>query len=221
MPRTPLPSPRWPRLSRKKLILLIVVGGLGTTLLMGALGLVIGVRALGHYFWPLDRLVVRAAPEQPLDFPHPVHMQAGIDCVFCHSTVIEQAAASIPALEQCYFCHKIIGQGRGDTTPLEGIQHLNALSGWDSSKLRFGENPTPINWVRVHRLPDHVQFLHEAHIEFFAERDNVSPSAVCATCHGDVGGMEKVYQERSLKMGDCVDCHREYNAPTDCATCHY
>ncbi|MDP6422199.1 MAG: cytochrome c3 family protein [SAR202 cluster bacterium] len=79
----------------------------------------------------------------------------------------------------------------------------------------------PIDWVRVHRQPDHVRFVHEAHISFFSEQDGVAPSGVCSTCHGDVGAMDVVKQVEPLKMSQCVDCHRDNGAPTDCTTCHY
>jgi hypothetical protein len=61
-------------------------------------------------------------------------------------------------------------------------------------------------------MPDHVRFTHEPHIQ---------AGVACATCHGDVGTMREVTQTRSLRMGDCVACHRENNAPTDCFKCHY
>jgi hypothetical protein len=78
-----------------------------------------------------------------------------------------------------------------------------------------------IDWVRVHRVPDHVHFVHEAHIRFFTAQDGVEASAVCSTCHGDVTATPKIRLNRDLKMGDCVDCHRDNGAPTDCTTCHY
>ena len=106
------------------------------------------------------------------------------------------------------FCHKQI-TGTSDKAKVE-IGKLRDIS--DSGQ--------PINWKRVHRLPDHVEFVHDAHIRYFSEKDGVSTSEVCSTCHGDVASMLKVKQVRALKMGDCVDCQREYSAPTDCTTCH-
>ena len=136
-------------------------------------------------------------PEQPINFPHTVHVQElGIDCTFCHRNVAKEAAASVPAVEQCMFCHKIAGKDKPE------IQKLAAA--WD--------NKQPINWKRVHRLPDHVQFVHEVHIQAGFE---------CTQCHGDVASMEKVRQDVILRMGDCVNCHRQYDGPTDCAVCHY
>ena len=97
--------------------------------------------------------------------------------------------------------------------------------------------PVPINWERVHRLPDHVRFVHEAHIRFFTNPETgptrisingekidqpLTVPQTCAICHGDVAAMEVVKPKRSqsLKMGTCLDCHRQNNAPTDCTVCH-
>jgi hypothetical protein len=154
------------------------------------------------------------APDQPIDYPHTTHAGSvengglGLDCTFCHRNVAEGAAATVPSVQQCMFCHKQI-TGTSDKAKVE-ISKLRELS----------ESGQPVNWKRVHRLPDHVEFVHDAHIRYFSEKNGVSTSEVCSTCHGDVGSMVKVKQVRALKMGDCVDCHREYSAPTDCTTCH-
>jgi hypothetical protein len=118
--------------------------------------------------------------------------------------VTEERAASIPAVALCMTCHKSVGDG------LPEVEKLRAIA----------DEGRAINWVRVHRVPDHVRFVHEAHIRFFSETDGVPASAVCSTCHGDIASMTKVEQVRPLKMGDCVDCHRDKDAPTDCTTCH-
>ena len=150
-------------------------------------------------------------PTQPIAFPHTVHVQqAGLDCQFCHRTVSTDEAAGVPAVQQCMFCH--------DFLRIDGTKSASPTAAAEIAKLRAyfhgadGEPPKPIDWVRVHRLPDHVQFLHYPHIQ---------AGFTCSTCHGDVGAMEKVQQVRNLKMRDCVDCHRQNNAPTDCTTCHY
>ena len=99
----------------------------------------------------------------------------------------------------------------------------------------------PINWERVHRVPDHVRFVHEAHIRFFTsdldeegatgQRFDIDGNEVnrpytitetCSICHGDVGNMAEVQPKdgQSLKMGTCLDCHRANNVPTDCTVCH-
>ena len=149
-------------------------------------------------------------PEQPIDFPHTTHVEElGLDCVFCHREVETSAQASIPAVALCMTCHQAVDGS--DEDAMAEIQKLQDAY----------EEGDPIEWTRVHRVPDHVHFVHEAHIKYFTERDGVETAAVCSTCHGDVGGMEKVKQVESLKMADCVECHRENDAPTDCTTCHY
>lgn len=146
-------------------------------------------------------------PDQPIAFPHTKHVdELGLDCVFCHREVNKGAAATVPSAGLCLTCHQVIGDG------LEEVERLREM---------VEDDERPIDWVRVHRVPDHVHFVHEAHIRFFSERDNIPESAVCSTCHGDVAAMEKVEQVRPLKMGDCVECHRENGAPTDCSTCHF
>ena len=216
---------------RNLLFIVLSVVGLGGLAVMALVGAFI-VRA--WFSTPFEVLGFGGAPQQPIAFPHTKHVQdAGIDCTFCHRNVTIGKPATVPAVEQCMFCHKIIGQPRGEESGLPEIVKLNELSGWDPSQFRFTD-PQPVDWNRVHRLPDHVRFTHEAHLTYFTqdhlERGQVFPlvevkgieaSQVCAICHGDVGSMEVVEQVRTLKMADCVDCHRQNNAPTDCVYCHY
>jgi hypothetical protein len=185
-------------------------------------------------------------PDQPIAFPHTVHVdQAGIQCEFCHRNVSKGAAATVPAVEQCLFCHTTV-----NGEPSQGLQNpeivkLLAHGGLGPDGMEDPALvPGPIEWERVHRVPDHVQFFHEPHIRYFTQtnagqaeamqraRDNSLPmssppqptelvEATCTICHGKVRAMEKVKQERRLKMGDCVDCHRDNDGPTDCVTCHY
>ena len=183
----------------------IAVGvvGLGVTLVFAFLGYFV---LSAWWSNPPAVLGFGDGPEQPIDFPHTVHVtDAGIDCQFCHRTVSTDEAATIPAVAQCLFCHdfnKIDGSLSSATAEAE----LAKLIG------EIGEPREPINWARVYRLPDHVQFLHAPHIQ---------RGLSCSTCHGDVAQMQVVKQVRNLKMRDCVDCHRDYGAPTDCTTCHY
>lgn len=136
--------------------------------------------------------------EQPIDFPHSIHATTmGLDCTFCHRTATVSASAGLPAIEQCMFCHKII--------PTQGRPQLERL-------VSAFENNAPIQWARVHQVPDHAHFVHAMHI---------NAGFQCATCHGDVASMGVAEQVRDLRMGDCIACHRENNARTDCAVCHY
>ena len=146
-------------------------------------------------------------PTQPIAFPHTVHVTtAGLDCQFCHRTVSTEEAAGVPAVAQCQFCH--------DFGRITGTESSSPTAEAELTKLIGDplEGPAPVNWIRVHRLPDHVQFVHAPHIQ---------QGFPCSTCHGDIASMEVVEQVRNLKMRDCVDCHRDNDAPTDCTTCHY
>jgi len=163
---------------------------------------------------PFPVLGFTNAPEQPLDFPHDIHVdQMGIQCEFCHRNVSEGEAATVPAVEQCLFCHKVLPGGNFAGKGGERQKTVEQLhKAWTDSE--------PINWKRVYRLPDHVQFKHEPHIRFFSQ-DGRSTEQICALCHGNVGEMPQVEAVKDLKMSDCVDCHRQNNAPTDCVICHY
>ena len=186
---------------------LILFGALG---LGGVAGLVIVVAIATFVIsaWlglPLDAFGVNDGPDQPIAFPHPTHVEdLGLDCTFCHRNVTEGAAATIPAVGLCMSCHLTVGDDKPEVEKLRNF-HTSGI---------------PVNWVRVHRVPDHVNFVHEPHIRHFSEQYG-GPSGTCQVCHGDVGSMVKVRQVRSLKMGDCVNCHRDNEAPTDCTTCHY
>ena len=112
------------------------------------------------------------APPQPVAFPHTVHAGStaeggmGIHCEFCHRNVTRGAAATVPAVEQCLFCHKTI----------EG-QKPSAQAEIAKVRQSFEDND-PINWERVHRLPDHVRFIHEAHIRFFTDPDQPTRTGI-------------------------------------------
>ena len=175
------------------------------------LGLGFVALLIGAYVFVPRTLGRVNGPDQPIDFPHTLHAgtaegQLGLDCQFCHRTVTTSAQASIPAVEQCMYCHQIIGQDLPEVAKL----------------VAFYNDETPVDWRRVHRMPDHVHFVHDRHIERLAEINGIeNPAQVCSICHGDVAGMERVRQVRTLNMGDCMGCHKDNGAPTDCTTCHY
>ena len=183
--------------------------------LIGTVVLLLVVIFILRAWWttPFEVFGFGDSPDQPIAFPHTVHVEdAGINCAFCHRNVAIGEEASVPAVEQCMFCHATIADEDNPEIALL-VAHFN--------------EGQPIDWVRVHRLPDHVQFAHEPHIRFLTQVQGLSIEATCATCHGQVREMEKVEQVRSLKMGDCVDCHRDNTKftdnkdITDCTTCHY
>ena len=182
------------------------------------------------------------APAQPIAFPHTVHAGApeeggaGIACEFCHRNVTKGAAATVPAVEQCLFCHKQINP---ENLAVAANTDTDAADQREMQRIvdKFNDE-APIDWERVHRLPDHVRFVHEAHIRFLTQGEARTVSLPmgdgapidlpipvgesCSVCHGDVAAMTEVQPQagQSLKMGTCVDCHRELNVGTDCTICH-
>lgn len=131
------------------------------------------------------------APTQPIAFSHKLH--AGdfqIDCNYCHTGVRESKNANIPSVNICMNCHSSILKVTGSTELSTEIQKIY------DAKL----NDTPIEWVRVHNLPDLAYFNHAQHFEV--------GGIECQTCHGPIEEMEVVRQNANLTMGWCIDCHR-------------
>ncbi len=202
-----------------KMIPLMVAGGVVTVII----GFVIVVLLISWFSNPPFGL--GNAPPQPVAFPHTIHVaENNIQCEFCHRNVTKGAAATVPAVETCLFCHKEIDGGT-----------VTAQAEIEKVRTAF-ETDTPINWERVHRLPDHVRFIHEAHIRYFTDEDipvkygingeefGTTPDVAqtCTICHGDVANKTVVQPKigQSLKMGTCVDCHRLNSVSTDCTVCH-
>ena len=220
-----------------KLLLPLAFGGLVATVVV-----VLVVVYILHAWWSTPIFGFGAGgPDQPIAFPHTVHVEdQGIQCEFCHRNVTKGDAATVPAVEQCLFCHTTVtGEDHPEIAKLLEYGGMDASGNMDPSA-----TPQPIDWERVHRVPDHVQFAHEPHIRYFTQSEDGKAQAIqratdngislsnpplpsemveatCTICHGKVRAMDKVKQERRLKMGDCVDCHRDNDAPTDCVTCHY
>lgn len=151
-------------------------------LLIGILG--ITVHLFWYWFSP-KHLNVGYQPKQPIPFSHALHVDnVGMDCRYCHSNVEKAAHSNIPATETCMNCHKQI---KTDSP------HIKKLT-------EHYESGEPIEWIKVHMLPDYVYFNHSAHV-------NVGVS--CVQCHGQVNKMDVVYQAEPLSMGWCLECHRE------------
>jgi len=203
----------------RKMLPLMVAGGVATVIM----GFVVVVLLISWFSNPPFGL--GNAPAQPIAFPHTVHVaENNIQCEFCHRNVTKGAAATVPAVETCLFCHKDIDGGT--VTAQEEINKV---------RMAF-ETDAPINWERVHRLPDHVRFIHEAHIRYFTDEtigvkygingeeltESPDVAQTCTICHGDVANKEVVQPKtgQSLKMGTCVDCHRVNSISTDCTICH-
>lgn len=197
------------------------------------LGLIIFATALvagvWYYFSP-EYTDVGYSPEQPVPFSHELHAGTNdIDCQYCHTSVTNSRMAAVPPTETCMNCHNQIGT---DNPNLAKVRES-----WETGE--------PIEWVRVHNLPDYTYFSHEAHVEM---------GVGCESCHGRVDRMERVYQKEPLSMSWCLDCHRNPEQfvrpvdevttmgfdpenqveqgrelvskrniapPTDCSSCHY
>lgn len=125
--------------------------------------------------------------DQPVEFDHRHHVRDdGIECQYCHSSAERSANAGVPTTATCMGCHAQIW----NQSPLLEVVRRSYFSG------------TPINWKRVHDLPDFVYFDHSVH---------VTRGIACEQCHGDVGQMARVVQIQPLTMGWCLDCHRMAN----------
>jgi len=128
---------------------------------------------------------VRIAKEQPVPFSHRHHVgELGIDCRYCHTSVETSAFAGIPPTETCMNCHKLIWK---DSPMLEPVRQS-----YQTGK--------PLEWVRVHDLPDFAYFNHSAHIV---------KGVGCRSCHGRVDEMPLTWQHADLTMGWCLECHRD------------
>jgi mono/diheme cytochrome c family protein len=139
-------------------------------------------------------------PEQPIDFPHSVHAGLNeIDCQYCHSSASKSKHAGIPSVNVCMNCHKGI---EGSSEPAKAqIAKIYEAAGFDSETKAYTKEPKPIQWVKVHNLPDHVYFPHAQHVSV--------AGVECQTCHGEVEKMGTVKQFAPLTMGWCVTCHNE------------
>jgi Cytochrome c7 and related cytochrome c len=129
------------------------------------------------------------APIQPVKFSHAVHAgQNGTDCIYCHSSAPFSKSAGIPPENVCMNCHLIIRNG----TRSGAFEIAKIISAY--------ENMKPIEWIKVHNLPDHVFFSHAQHVS--------AGEVSCQECHGNVKGMNVIKQVADLSMGWCINCHR-------------
>ncbi len=129
-------------------------------------------------------------PEQPIEFSHVIHATDNqIPCMYCHLYAERSKVSGVPNVKRCMGCHQYI---KTDSPEIQKIHKA-----W--------EDQTPIEWVKVHNLPDFVYFPHKRHIK---------AEVKCQTCHGDVQDMPRVSRapaaglQPSLTMGWCLQCHR-------------
>jgi mono/diheme cytochrome c family protein len=193
-PETPVPFYRNKRYIAFTAIILFVVGGYYTT--VGAMGL---GRSKDYQ------------PEQPIYYSHKVHAGVNqINCQYCHIGTYQGKQATLPSVNVCMNCHQAINEYKGDPLVRENgdivdgtaeIKKLYKYAGftegqpWDATKAQ------PIEWIRIHNLPDHVYFNHAQHVN--------AGQVACQQCHGEIQKMGEVKQFSDLSMGWCVNCHRE------------
>lgn len=138
-------------------------------------------------------------PDQPIAFSHAVHAGANkIDCRYCHVGAEKGKSAVIPSMNVCMNCHYDVKEGT--VTGTTEISKIYQAVGFNPENNTYTGEQEPVEWVRIHNLPDHVYFNHAQHV-------NVG-GIECQTCHGPVEEMEVMYQYQSLSMGWCVNCHR-------------
>jgi hypothetical protein len=149
-------------------------------------------------YWANATFYPGTSPEQPIRFSHKIH--AGdfeIPCLYCHVQARRSISAGVPSVSKCVGCHSQVATERPQVRKL----------------MTFWENQEPIPWIKVHDLPDFVHFPHKRHVAAEVE---------CQTCHGPVEKMDVISREAPLKMGWCLECHkqREVEHGLDCWTCH-
>lgn len=151
-------------------------------------------------------------PVQPIYYSHKVHAGINqINCQYCHIGVYQGKQATIPSVNICMNCHLAIKEYNGEKLFNEAGEEVNGTAEikklyeyagydpnqptWDASKAK------PVEWVRIHNLPDHVYFNHSQHVK--------AGQVQCQTCHGEIQKMDEVKQFTDLSMGWCINCHRE------------
>jgi len=162
----------------------------------GFFSLVAVTAGVTYYFTP-QFWRVGYEPEQPVDYSHQLHAGTlGIDCRYCHTDVEKSRNSNIPDTATCMNCHT----GSGDTAYLR-IDLWNAHKvNPNLVKVREAFATTkPIEWKRVHKVPDYAQFNHAAHIK---------AGVSCYSCHGRVDQQAVVRVVHGMAMGWCLECHR-------------
>lgn len=151
-------------------------------------------------------------PVQPIFYSHEVHAGINqINCQYCHTGVYQGKQATIPSVNVCMNCHmaineyskgpKIFNEAGEEVNGTAEIQKLYKYAGYTPGKPWDPSKAKPIEWVRIHNLPDHVYFNHSQHVK--------AGQVACQTCHGEITKMPEVKQFADLSMGWCINCHRE------------
>jgi cytochrome c551/c552 len=153
-------------------------------------------------------------PKQPIYFSHKVHSGINqISCLYCHGNAWESRHATVPSVNVCMNCHKAIqsfeksgkiyDEAGDEINGTMEIQKLYKYAGFDPANAAKwnASMAKPIEWVKIHNLPDHVFFSHAQHVH--------AGNVQCQTCHGAVTEMDELKQFAELSMGWCINCHRE------------
>ncbi len=157
-------------------------------------------------------------PKQPVFYSHKVHAGVNqINCLYCHAGAEKGKMAMIPSTNVCMNCHKQISEYTGteklityegkEVNGTEEIHKLYEAAGWDPVKKQYKRDANgnilakPIEWVKIHNLPDHVYFNHSQHVAV--------GKVQCQSCHGPIQEMDEVHQFADLSMGWCINCHRQ------------
>ena len=163
------------------------------------------------------------APVQPIHYSHRIHAGNNeIQCTYCHSSARVSKHSGIPSLNVCMNCHKSIYEYKGNPEGpsqedlangytnefyTKEIKKLYKAVGWDEEGQKYTGESQPVEWVRIHNLPDFAYFNHSQHVSV--------AGVSCQTCHGPVEEMEIMYQYSPLTMGWCINCHRETNVKVE------
>ena len=179
----------------------LVLPGLGLFVLAN-----VYLSVLVPYMWSPVNLVAGYRPEQPVPFSHALHAgELDLDCRYCHTHVFDSAHSNIPPTTTCGNCHSGLTGPNGTT--LTSAVHVDSVRlAPIQESLETGK---PVEWKRVHDLPDYAYFNHSAH---------VNRGVSCVECHGRIDKMEVVERHSPLNMGWCLDCHRhptEHLRPLD------
>lgn len=138
---------------------------------------------------------------QPILFNHTLHVnEAGLQCADCHGDAETHMHAGFPAKQVCMDCHDIDDE--------EGSHP-------EKDKLfAFDEDTREIPWVRVAVTRPDVFFSHRRHVRT-AKLD-------CLVCHVDQPTLSEPPSTARLvmSMNECITCHQENKASSDCLACH-
>ena len=191
------------------------------------LGLLALFAFYGVWNWAMGIGVYKGyKPDQPIYFSHKIHAGDNkIDCQLCHSSAKYGKVSEIPSMNVCMNCHRNISEYNGaylepgkDKAFYDGeIQKIYAATGWDPESQSYKNKPQPVEWVRIHNMPDFVYFNHAQHVvageqaiinSHNKKNPNDQIDVVCKACHGQVDTMNVVSMANDFTMGWCIECHR-------------